>query len=67
MKLALPSFLVWLLGFYNVFHCCLNIAGRADDDKEDSVDDNIVLVDHGVDHGAVAYHDVDADDAFMLL
>ena len=28
MKLALPSFLVWLLGFYNMFHCCLNIAGE---------------------------------------
>jgi hypothetical protein len=28
MKLALPSFVVWLLGFYTMFHCCLNITGE---------------------------------------
>ena len=28
MKLALPSFLLWLAGFYMLFHCILNIAAE---------------------------------------
>ncbi len=28
LKLALPSFSVWLLGFYGFFHCWLNICAE---------------------------------------
>ena len=28
MTLALPSFGVWLLGFYSMFHCLLNIVAE---------------------------------------
>ena len=28
MKQALPSLVVWLLGFYTLFHCWLNVLGE---------------------------------------